>query len=230
MPVALKVLDDPSHGSCVRRVPLFAGLSPADQDAVAALARPLTLAAGALLPATADRQLVVVHRGRLRVSHVSASGRRRLLRVAGPGDVVGELAFLTGEDPDQEVEAAEPAQACVFRAAELGGLIARHPSLAAGLLRSLAQRLADAERRLALATVDVPARLASFLLDLPTTADAAVSLPWPKKDVASYLGTTPESLSRALDRLQRQGAIEVRGPLVRVADAAALESLAGPAD
>ena len=88
----------------------------------------------------------------------------------------------------------------------LSRLVARHPAIGLGMLRSLSERLADAERRLALAAVDVPGRLASHLLDLPgeATPDGwRVTLPWPKKDLASWLATTPESLSRALARLGR---------------------------
>ena len=100
------------------------------------------------------------------------------------------------------------------------------------MLRALSERLTDAERRLAQTTVDVPVRLAAFLLDLPVVTGSAgpgVRLPWPKQDVASYLGTTPESLSRALDRLQKSGTIRVTGGAVDLQDPAALESLAEPA-
>lgn len=228
----LPVIEDASHGSCVRRVPIFSRLAPAQQDVVATFAQTVDVPRGDLLQVPGDptRELFVVHRGRVKVSHLSPSGRRRLLRVAGPGEVVGEHGFLTGELPDSEVEALEPARVCAFRSSDLVRLVADYPAIATGMLRSLSERLQDAERRLAQATVGVPARLAGFLLDLPTSGGQVVGvrLPWPKKDVASYLGTTPESLSRALDRLQRDGAIVVSGASVELLDPAALESLAEP--
>lgn len=229
----LPILDDPSHGSCVRRVPIFAQLPPDQQDAVAAFAHSVDVPRGALLhrAGEATRALFVVHQGQLKISHRSPSGRQRLLRVAGPGDVMGEHAFLTGEPPDYEVEALEQARVCAFTSADLTRLVGHYPSIAVGMLRSLSERLQDAERRLTQTAVDVPARLAAFLLDLPTTDGhpGAVRLPWPKKDIASYLGTTPESLSRALDRLQKQGTIRVAGAAVDLIDPAALELLADPA-
>lgn len=230
MATLLPIVDDPSHGSCVRRVPIFARLTPSQQDAVAAFAHSVDVRQGALLhrAGEASRALFVVHRGQLKVTHVAASGHQRVLRVAGPGDVVGEHAFLTGEPPDYEVEALTPARVCAFAAADLSGLVSQYPAIAAGMLRTLSQRLQDAERRLTQTSVDVPARLAAFLLDLPSTVNGgrvAVVLPWPKKDVASYLGTTPESLSRALDRLQKKGAIRVDGAAVDLVDTDALEAL-----
>lgn len=232
MPRLLPIIDNQSHGSCVRQVPIFARLTPEQQDAVAAFARPVDVGSGSLLhrAGEATRALFVVHQGRLKITYTSPSGHQRLLRVAGPGDVVGEHAFLTGEPPGYEVEALEDARVCAFTSTDLARLVADYPGIAVGMLRSLSERLADVERRLTQTRIDLPARLASFLLSLPTSGGDSISvrLPWPKKDVASYLGTTPESLSRALDRLKKQGAIRVEGPAVELLDPEALELLAEP--
>ena len=51
-----------------------------------------------------------------------------------------------------------------------------------------------------------------------------------KKDLAAYLGTTPESVSRALRRMTDDGVITAgRGPVLVINDPDALESLAQPA-
>ncbi len=54
----------------------------------------------------------------------------------------------------------------------------------------------------------------------------AVKLPLPKKDIASLLDTTPESLSRQLRRLQDSGVIMVDQELIRLLDPDALTELA----
>ena len=220
-----------SHASCVARVPIFARLDAAQQADVSRLARPVSLAAGALLHGAGDKmgQLFVVHTGRLKLVRPTPGGNDRLIRVAGPGDVVGAHAFLTGERPDHYVEALEDSRLCVFDHAELGRLVAAHPAIAVAMLRSLSERLTDAERRVARASVDVPARLSGYLLGLPTetlNGLARVTLPLPKKDIASYLGTTPESLSRAFGRLQDEGLLTIDGPLVTLLDPDGLESAA----
>lgn len=217
--------------SCVRQVPVFARLDPALQDAVASLARPRRLRRGEVLHRAGDplASLYVVHTGRLRVDHTYSSGRRRLLRVAGPGEVVGEHSFLTGQAPDYGIEALEDAGLCAFGRDGLTGLMATQPDLALGMLRAQSDRLADAERRLALATVEVEQRVAAFLLDLPVRraeGDLRVELPWPKKDIAAFLGTTPESFSRALSRLTREGIVTVDGACLTLLDPDALEAKA----
>jgi len=226
----LTVLDQP-HATCVRRVPIFARLSPEQQDAVGSFARPVTLSAGEVLHRAGEAvgQLFVVHTGSVKVVHIAPSGRTQLVRVAGPGEAVGEQAFLTGERPQHHVEAAEETRLCVFSHADLARLVATYPGISVGMLRTLSERLTDAERRLTLSALDVPARVAGYLLDLPAEGTAGayrVRLPMPKKDIASWLATTPESFSRALARLERDGIVDVARDVVELRDPAALEALA----
>ena len=225
-----------SHG-CVRRVPIFAGLTPEQQSVVGRLARSTTLRRGELLHHAGDplARLFVVHGGRVKVEHRGESGRRRLLRVAEPGDVVGEHAFFTGAAPDYDAQALDDATMCVFTHRDLERLLGDYPGIALAMLRSMSDQLAEAQRRLALAALDVPDRVADFLLDLPLLpggplpgGTVRVRLPWPKRDVAAYLGTTPESFSRALDRLAGRGLIGVQGDTITLLDPEGLERRDGP--
>lgn len=121
---------------------------------------------------------------------------------------------------------------CVFRHQDVGVLIARHPSIGLRMLQGVSRRLEQTEERLAAATsVEVGGRLARYLVDLRTHREAdgtvTVRLPLAKKDIASLLDTTPESLSRALRRLQDAGVIDQQGPrAVRLLDLDRLVALA----
>lgn len=225
------------HSACVSRVPIFAGLPPAEQDIVAGYVRHIDLAPGERLYGPGDQlsRLFVVHAGRVRVVRITAPGREQLIRVAGPGELVGEYPFLTGRPPVAWVFADEPSRLCVFDHTDLTQLLSTYPSIAVRLLQSLARRLSDAERRLTdLAGSDVPTRVADYLLALPPerrNGRVGVRLPMSKRDVASYLGTSPESLSRGLHRLQVDGLIEVGSHgWIALRDRSGLESLtSGPA-
>lgn len=227
----LPITDVSEHASCVARVPMFAGLSREDQRLVGSLATPVTLAPGETLARAGDAmgRLFVVHEGAVKLTHVAPSGRTRLVRVAQPGEALGERPFLTGERVPYTMEAVSWTQLCRFEHADLERLVTTYPAVAVGIMRALSRRLAEAERRLELTGVDVPARVASFLLDQPAErhgTDLVVRLPWPKKDVASWLGATPESFSRALSKLTAQGVIEVNGDLVTLRTPDALDDLA----
>lgn len=201
--------------TCVARVPVFAKLSAEEQERVAGLARPTRVPAGGIVWSAADdrAQLMVVHVGRLKVSRVSPDGSEQLVRVLGPGEFTGETAVFTGQRPDDRGTALEDCQLCVFRHDDLEALIRRHPDIGLRMLAAVSERLVDTERRLnSLASRDVEVRLADYLLGLPSTWQggmATVTLPLAKKDVASLLDTSPESLSRALTSLAAQGLIVV---------------------
>lgn len=200
--------------TCVARVPIFAGLSASDQVRVAALARPIRLSEGDLASSpTSDAQLMVVHTGRLRISRLSADGAEHLIRVLGPGEFTGETAVLSGQGPDDHAIAVGESQLCVFRHSDLAALVAEYPQIGLRMLTTVAERLSETESRLnALTTHGVEGRLATYLLGLPRTRNgrsAPVTLPLAKRDVASLLDTTPESLSRALRSLAGRGAITI---------------------
>lgn len=209
-------LPDEAIASCVARVAIFRGLDAPQREDIARFGRRVELASGGRLYGVGDHvsDLFVVHSGRVRMVRILAPGKEQLIRMAGPGETVGEYPFLTGRPPLAWVFAVEPTILCVFPHQALAPLVTHYPAIALRLLSALAERLGDAERRFAeQAGVDVPTRVAEYLLSLPPgsgTQSAVVQLPMAKKDLASYLGTTPESLSRALTRLQRHGLIEVQ--------------------
>lgn len=219
---------------CVRLVPLFQGLSYEEQLEVARVARPTQL--DHLLQvygAGSDvSQLMVVHTGRVKISRTSPDGHEQIIRVLGPGDFIGESAFLTGTRPDHSATALEAAELCVFRHDDLGKLVEKHASIGLRMLQGVSRRLGEAEARLAaVISGDVSSRLADYLLTLPAQPETghhpAVVLPLTKKDIASLLDTTPESLSRQLRALSDAGIIlQGAGGRVTILDVDALTSLA----
>ena len=219
---------------CVAKVPIFRGLSYDQQLEVAGVARPTKLDRAERVYSAGSNmsQLMVVHQGKVKISRTSPDGHEQIVRVLEAGDFIGESSFLTGAGPDHDATAIEPAQLCVFRHADLGRLVEKHPSIGLQMLQSVSRRLGETEARLAsVISGDVTSRLANYLLDLPSkrtaVGDAEVTLPLAKKDIASLLDTTPESLSRQLRHLSDAGVITqgTRG-VVTIVDVDALAVLA----
>lgn len=215
-------------------VPLFQGLSYDEQLEVARVARPTRLdRLQQVYGARSDvSQLMVVHTGRVKISRTSPDGHEQIIRVLGPGDFIGESAFLTGTRPDHSATALEAAELCVFRHEDLGKLVEKHASIGLRMLQGVSRRLGEAETRLAaVISGDVSSRLADYLLTLPaqpgTDRHSVVVLPLAKKDIASLLDTTPESLSRQLRALSDAGVIlQGAGGRVTILDIDALTALA----
>ena len=201
--------------TCVSRVPVFTSLSAHDQRRVAGLARPTHLQAGEPAYSADDdlARLIVVHTGRLKIFRISADGSEQIVRVLGPGEFTGETSVFTGRRPDDYATALDACRLCVFRHDDLEALIRTHPEIGLRMLATVSERLSDTEYRLnSLTSRDVESRLADYLLGLPSTwrdGVAVVTLPLAKKDVASLLDTSPESLSRALKSLAGQRLVTI---------------------
>lgn len=219
--------------SCVAIVPLFAGLTPEEQDEVAAYARPIRRKRGEQIHRAGEAvsHLLVVHRGRVKISHIAPSGHEQLIRVLEPGDFAGEASFVTGARPDSFATALSDVELCSFDHRDLKALVTQYPDIAVRMLYAVTTRLEDTERMLAdVTSSDVEARLATYLLDLPAShanGRLTVRLPLAKKDIASLLGTTPETLSRKLALFVDDGVITVDGRDVVLTDIEALEERAG---
>lgn len=207
-----------SEDTCVSLVPIFQGLSHEEQLQVARVARPIRRARGEVIHRPSDHlsQLLVVHRGQIRVTHLEPDGQERLLRILGPGDFMGEAAFLTGDEPDSWATALTEVELCSFRHADLHTLVEQYPTVTVRMLKTLTERLILAERRLSdLTLAPVSTRLARYLLEVSAGgSQAQFRLPLAKKDVASLLGMSPATLSRQLRMLEEQGLIEVSGRAV----------------
>jgi predicted acylesterase/phospholipase RssA/CRP-like cAMP-binding protein len=125
------------QAALLREVPLFASLPESRLQELAALARPVALPAGAVLferGAPGDALYVIRH-GRL---EVLVDGE--VVREAGRGEVLGELALLTGEPRNATVRARRDAELYAVRRADLDVLLA-DPSSARALVRHLAARI-----------------------------------------------------------------------------------------
>lgn len=218
--------------SCVAIVPLFKGLSPEEQDEVATHARPIRRKRGETIHRPGDdvSHLLVVHKGSVKISHLAPNGHEQLLRVLEPGDFIGETAFVTGSRPEDWATALADVELCSFDHSDLGALVAQYPDIAVRMLHAVTSRLDAAERLIAdLTSADVESRLAGYLMGLPAKHQdgrLVVRLPLAKKDIASLLGTTPETLSRKLAAFTDASLITVRGRDVVITDPAGLESAA----
>lgn len=213
-------------------VSLFEGLSPDDLDALAALARPRSFAAGQQIFAEGDPCLGfhVVTAGRVKVMKFAPDGKEQILHVWGPGEPFGEVAVFEGDAFPANADALEDTKTLFFPRQALLDAIGRRPELAMRLLAVLSRRLRRFVAQVeALTLREVPARLAAYLLvrDEEQQARGLVALDLAKGQLANLLGATPETFSRVLARMTREGLIESAGArALRIVDVDGLVDLA----
>ena len=165
--------------------------------------------------------------GKVKVMKLSSQGKSQILGVFGPGDSVGEVAVFEDGTYPAYAQAIEDSTLAFLPRDRFIQVVRENPDLALGMMAILSRRL----RRLtslaeSLALKEVPARLAQYLLTLASERGDEVVLGLKKGEIAEVLGTTPETLSRALSRLSARGIIEVKGSRVKIVDIDALRGLA----
>lgn len=163
----------------------------------------------------------VVAEGWIKVCALDEDGAWQVLGFHGPGDVLGLERMDEARHGDFAV-AVDRAQVCRVPVARLTARLAGEPALWRDVVAVAADQLARArEIHRVLGQLQMGQRLAWFLLDRaggPEGCDVVFRLPMQRQDIASFLGMTLESVSRALGALQRDGLVEVRGRMVRIRD------------
>lgn len=166
--------------------------------------------------------------GKVRVYRASLSGKEQILSVFGAGESFAEVPVFEGKTYPASAQALEDCLLVSIARKGFVELLRREPELALGVMALLSSRLRAFVGQIAqLSLKEVPERLAGYLLLLRAAQGRdEITLDLPKGQIASYLGTIPETLSRAIKKLSEQGLIDVSGSQVRVLDPEGLSLLA----
>jgi len=167
--------------------------------------------------------------GKVKIYKMALDGKEQILHIFGEGEFFGEVPVFAGGSYPAHAEALEDSRFLFFPRAELVALIQKEPSLAMNMLAVLSLRLRRFTHLIEdLSLKEVPGRLAAYLLYMSDREgeSARLELDITKGQLASILGTIPETLSRILGRMSQQELIRVEGRKIELLDREALESLA----
>jgi CRP/FNR family transcriptional regulator len=213
------------------RTPLFGGLPEDQLQAVCAMAVTRRFAKGEIVftEGQAGSGFYVVMNGRVKIFKVSAEGKEQILHIFGPGEPFGEVPVFSGKPFPASAEAIEKSRLLFFPKQAFVDLISAMPSLTLNMLAVLSMRLRQFTVQIEnLSLKEVPGRLASYLIYLAGEQSAAdvVTLTISKGQLASLLGTIPETLSRMMTKMAGMGLVHVEGRTIRLLNRDALEDLA----
>lgn len=193
---------------------LIAPVATACREELMHAARTVRVGGGTVLQTAGGppSRLLLVVTGSLHVIHAGRSGHRRIVRIIGRGDHYGLVEFALHSRARYLVETGEPSVLAEITFDDLHKIADRHPDLQRALTQALARKNAESEHLLvSLTSEDVMTRVVSYLLSLPRIRGRDgrtwVRLPVTQHDLASHLGTTPETLSRRLTELVDSGAV-----------------------
>lgn len=222
-----------SRMAALKKVPLFAGLSEAEIDFLAARALPREYRADDLIFSEGDRcdGLYVIESGAAKVFKLSPSGREQVLTIEGEGNTLAELPVFDGGDYPASASAVGATAVLFISKRDFQALCLQHPEVALKVLKVVGtrlRRLVDIVEELSFSTVRH--RLAALLLreakssGKRTARGVEFTLGISNQELAFHIGTVRELVSRNLSRLQAEGIIKMDGRTTIVPEMAALEA------
>lgn len=216
-------------------LPFFATLSPEAIAAANERFREQGFVAGETITYSDEPAafLYVVASGQVKLLHHTLAGKDVLLDVLTPGEFFGNLSAQ--ENAVYTETAVAQTGVCVLAVATQAfrAILEQHPAAALAVLDLTNSRLqATQERVRQLSAYPVEQRIAATLLRLAEKLGEEqemgllIQTPLSREDLAQMTGTTPESTSRVMSQMQKEGLITSGRQWVAITDQPALAALA----
>ena len=196
---------------CVHLVPLFNALPTNDQMQIEELVHHQNYQNGELvMDPTSSNNLVIVAHGGARLYTLDENGRENITQILKTGDYAGENWLFGEANTNTYVEATENSDICLINRNDFLALMKKKPELSIQLLERNIIKVRAMHKQIQLLSLPkVEDRLLSYLQAYAKQVNKnSFTLPLKMKDLALYLGTTPETLSRKFVLLEKQGSLK----------------------
>lgn len=221
----------------LKKVHVFSGLSEAELDVIGKITRQKTYNKGDIIFFDTEPYLgfYIVVTGLVKIYKISKDGREHILHLINPNNTFAEVPLFENFGEIHEDEFRYPANAMALEdetlvvlipARQFAELLESNTRICIKMLSGFAKRLRYLNRHIEEITLkDVTKRVAGFILTeyinkrkTKTDTPPSIKLKITKNDLASYLGTIPETLSRTFKKLSDEGVVEVAGKMIRIKD------------
>ncbi|API88572.1 Crp/Fnr family transcriptional regulator [Marinilactibacillus psychrotolerans] len=213
------------HKACVSLVPIFNHLEDTQLAEIMVTTQSVSYKKNELIYHAGDESdsLYIINKGRVRIYRLAESGKEQLVRFLNPGDFTGEMALFSESTHESYAEAVMDTKICMIKRADIQEFLLKYPSISLKVLAEFSNRLEASEKQATrFSTEKVETRIALFLVESLSeekTGENELILPMSKKDLASYLGTTPETISRKFNELEDKGYIkQITHKIIRIQD------------
>lgn len=199
--------------NCIEIVPIFSNLSSQEMLEIANITSERTFEKNEMVYMAGDKgdKLFVIHSGKVKISRISDTGKEQVIRVLGSGEFMGELSLFSSSDLKDNATALTKVVMCVIHAEKLKDSMKKYPGISIKIVEELSNRLEGVESLIENISIHgVERRIAESLLGL-SNEKGEVKLKMSKRDLASHLGMSGETLSRKLRSFEEEGWIKLIG-------------------
>jgi CRP-like cAMP-binding protein len=215
------------------RSSLFSGILPGDYSGISARARVQNFARGERLYVEGGsvEQVLLLSAGFVKITQLGNNGAEVIIRLCGPGDVLGASGLLSTLPHRTTAHAFRDCRALVWEAPAFKSLVGRYPVLHQNMVRILGEDLLELEARFReVATERVGPRVARQLVRLleqigRPAANGEMEVCLSREDLAQMTGTTLFTVSRLLSGWEARGMVRSRREAVAIRDVQSLREI-----
>lgn len=172
--------------------------------------------------------------GKIKLSVSSSSGKRLILRIVKPGEVIGLTATMLGVPYEASAETLHPSQVAFIRREDFMRFINKYPEVYQAVIRQLNLQYnhACAQLRTVGLSSSAHEKLARLLLDWSsdgrvTAEGTQIKVPLTHEQIAECVGSTRETITRTLSEFKTKHLVMPRGATMIIPNRAALEAVSG---
>lgn len=178
--------------------------------------------------------LMCVNKGNVKLFRTGKDGKEQIIGFGLPGDFLGYRAIISEEGYAASATALEDTVVCLIKKEDFLEMLQKNSYISKQLMISLCKELGLAMEKIqSLSQKSVRERLAETLFYLKETFsnknsdNSMVDIILPREDIANIVGTTTESVIRALSDLKNEKIIELEGKRIRILNESKLRTISG---
>lgn len=163
--------------------------------------------------------------GKIKISKSGTEGKESIVRIAGPGDILGHRSLFSSENYNATATIIEDAVVCFIDKHLIYEKMREEPTLSLNIIHKLSIEMGTAETKTAsMFQKDVTERLAEFLLSLMKTygveenGRCRLDIKLTREEIASLIGTANETVIRLISKLKSSGIIAQEGKTLYILD------------
>jgi CRP/FNR family transcriptional regulator len=180
------------------------------------------------------RGVFVLCGGQVKLSISSSSGKTMILRIAKAGEILGLMATMSGTSYEATAETLRPCQVAFIRRDDFLQFVSKHPEAYQGVVKQLSTLYSGACEQLRTVglSASAPERLARLLLEWADETKgpnqgAQTKLPLTHEEIAEFIGTTRETVTRTLSEFKNRRLVSLQGSTLQIFNRSALETIGG---
>jgi CRP-like cAMP-binding protein len=162
-----------------------------------------------------------IYQGWVKIHKEWTHPKELIIRFAGAGDIIGHRGLGEKRNYPVSATALEDAKICFVTEEFLESSLRANPALTYQLMQFYAAELQKAEKRMRdLVHLETKGRIAGALLEMSekfgVNTEGDIAMPVSRQDIASYAGTTYETLFKLFNELKKEKIISTSGKFIRI--------------